>query len=170
MTGDQRPGARRDEQEVRRFVEVMARLWADWGFPRMAARVLMALMAADEEALTAAELGERLGVSPAAISGGVRYLAQLGLIVREPVPGSRRDGYRLPGDAWYQVGAVKNGFYKVVVDQAGDGLRALGPGPAHDRIADMRDFFQFLMGEIDGMLDRWEAHRASSAGLARDPD
>ena len=47
-------------------------IFTDWGFPRMPSRVLITLMAADEEALTAAELAGRLGVSPAAISGAVR--------------------------------------------------------------------------------------------------
>ena len=65
---------RRDEEGVRLFVERMAMTWADLGFPRMPARILITLLAADEPALTAAELGERLEVSPAAISGAVRYL------------------------------------------------------------------------------------------------
>ncbi|MGB4138065.1 MAG: helix-turn-helix domain-containing protein, partial [Microbacterium sp.] len=41
------------------------------GFPRMPARIFMALVAAPAEGYTAAELGERLGVSAAAVSGGV---------------------------------------------------------------------------------------------------
>lgn len=80
----------RDEEGVRRFVEHMAMSWAEWGFPRMAARVLMVMMAADEEALTAAELGDRLEISPAAVSGAVRYLIQIGMLAREPVPRPRR--------------------------------------------------------------------------------
>ena len=67
----------RDEEQVRSFVEQMAMFLTDWGFPRMPARVLMGLMAADEERLTAGELAKRLAVSPAAISGAVRYLQQL---------------------------------------------------------------------------------------------
>ena len=68
---------------------------------------LFTLMAADERALTAAELAERLGVSPAAISGAVRYLTQIGMLHREPSPGSRRDRYRLPDDPWYEVTLAK---------------------------------------------------------------
>jgi hypothetical protein len=44
---------RRDEAAMRTFVEQMARTLADWGFPRMAGRVLFAMMSSDDEALTA---------------------------------------------------------------------------------------------------------------------
>ncbi len=47
------------------------------GMPRMPARVMMALIAAPEGGYTASQLGERLGVSAAAVSGAVRYLQQL---------------------------------------------------------------------------------------------
>ena len=80
--------AKRDEAAMRAFVEQMARILADWGLPRMASRVLFVLMSADEQALTAGELAERLDVSPAAISGAVRYLIQINMVAREAVPGS----------------------------------------------------------------------------------
>jgi DNA-binding transcriptional regulator GbsR (MarR family) len=86
--------AQRDDEAVAQFVEHAARVFADWGFPRMAARVLFVMMTANEPGLTAADLAERLGVSPAAISGAVTYLIQLGLLERVPVPGSRRDLHR----------------------------------------------------------------------------
>ena len=100
QAGADKPAAR-DEEAVRRFVEQIAMQFADWGFPRMAGRVLFALMTADEPGLSAAELGARLDASAAAISGAVRYLGQLRLVVRDPVPGSRRDLYRLANNAWY---------------------------------------------------------------------
>src|SRR5262245_47418683 len=96
---DRTPGPR-DEEGVRQFVEHMAMMLTEWGFPRMPARVLGSMMTADEDSLTAADLAERLGVSPAAISGAVRYLTHIGLISRVPVAGSRRDRYRLPDNPW----------------------------------------------------------------------
>src|ERR1700754_4078599 len=83
MAGD------RDETALRQYVEDMARLYADWGFPRMAARVLMQLMVSDTGALTAKELSDGLEISPAAVSQSVRYLQHLGLVERSAVPGSR---------------------------------------------------------------------------------
>ncbi|MCW2887229.1 MAG: hypothetical protein QOE54_1240 [Streptosporangiaceae bacterium] len=155
------PDGARDNDGVRRFVEHMALVWADWGFPRMAARVLMTMMAADEKVLTAAELGERLEVSPAAISGAVRYLTQIGMVQREPVPGSRRDSYRLPDDAWYQAGVVKGGLFKILVDIAAEGVPALGGegSPSGARIAEMRDFFAFMQAEMTTMIEKWHETR-----------
>lgn len=155
----------RDETAVRRFVEHMAMAWADYGFPRMPARVLITMMAADEPALTAAELSERLGVSPAAISGAVRYLMQIGMLAREPAPGSRRDRYRLPDDTWYEATATKGGFFKQNIDLAAEGVTASGgpDTPAGKRLADMRDYFTFIQNELMSLAERWRASKADSA-------
>lgn len=158
-------GPPRDEESVRRFVEQLAMLFADWGFPRMAGRVLLTLMVAEERGLTATELGERLDASPAAISGAVRYLGQLGLTVREPVPGSRSDLHRLPNDAWYAGTATTTGLYVQIIAAAAAAVGPLGgPGTAAGaRVAQMRDFFTFIQGEMAGLLDRWKEHRENEA-------
>ena len=65
---------------------------------RMPARVFAAILTADDGRCTAAELAGTLGVSPAAVSGAVRYLMQLGLVRRERDPGERRDHYRISSD------------------------------------------------------------------------
>ena len=49
----------------------------------MPARVFAALLASDSGRLTSAELSALLKVSPAAVSGAVRYLAQVNLVSRE---------------------------------------------------------------------------------------
>ena len=160
------PAGQRDEDGVRRFVEQIAMLFADWGFPRMAGRVLLTLMVAEERGLTATELGDRLDASPAAISGAVRYLAQLGLAVREPVPGSRSDLYRLPADAWYLSTTTTSGLYAQIIAAAADAVDPLGgpdtlPGA---RVAEMRDFFTFVELEMAGLLNRWKELRAQQSG------
>ena len=150
----------RDEEQVRSFVEQMAMFLTDWGFPRMPARVLMGLMAADEERLTAGELAKRLAVSPAAISGAVRYLQQLRLITRTSVPGSRSDAYAVPNNAWYTAAIAKGGLYQRLADLSEEGVKALGgDGPAAERITEMRDFFQFLNDEAGQLLERWMQER-----------
>ncbi len=149
----------RDEREVRYFVEGMARLFADWGFPRMAGRVLMMLTVADERTLSAGELATRLAVSPAAISGAVRYLIQIGMVVREPVAGSRRDHYRLVHDTWHEATVTKLTVFQAVAVLADEGVRALGgPGTAAGaRVAEMRDYYLFVQRELPALLARWTA-------------
>ena len=150
----------RDEEQVRVFVENMAMFLGDWGFPRMAGRVLMTLTAADEGRLTAGELANRLGVSAAAISGAVRYLQQIHLIERVPVPGARSDAYEVPRNAWYTAAIVKGGVYKRLADLSDQGAKAAGErGPGAERLAEMRDFFNFLDDEVGLLLNRWVRER-----------
>jgi DNA-binding transcriptional regulator GbsR (MarR family) len=162
---DPRPLAR-DDVRVRSFVENLALLFADWGFPRMPGRVLFALMTADEPGLTASELGERIEASPAAISGAVRYLNQVGLTTREAVPGSRRDVYRLRDDAWYQAAFAKVSFYGVIDTAATDAITALGGEHTVSgaRVAEMRDFFDFMRDEAEDMMKRWHDRRSARTG------
>ncbi|MFG1900290.1 GbsR/MarR family transcriptional regulator [Micromonospora carbonacea] len=154
---------RRNEEAVHHFVERMAMAFAEVGFPRMAARVLFTVMSADDP-LTAAEIGERLDVSAAAVSGAVRYLTQFGMLVREPVKGSRRDRYRLPDNPWYEGTLTKTGIYKNLIDLADGGVDALnGRGTvAGERVSEMRDFFVFVQEEIDALGERWRARRADT--------
>jgi DNA-binding transcriptional ArsR family regulator len=160
--------AERDEAALRQFVEQMARTLADWGFPRMAGRVLMTMLSSDEPALTAGELAERLGVSPAAISGAVRYLMQIKMIERQPVPGSRRDIYRLVDDAWYEVSLAEMTLLKSMSVAAQDGVKAAGgpQTPAGARLANMRDYFVYVQENLPVLLAGWaELKRARASDV-----
>jgi DNA-binding transcriptional ArsR family regulator len=166
---EENPGdnAKRDEEAVHRFVEHMALTMARFGFPRMPGRVLFTLLTAEEEGLTAGEIGKRLGVSPAAISGAVRYLMQVGLIIREPVRGSRRDRYRAPDNPWYEATVGRGHVYQEIADLASTGVDALGgPGTVSGaRVAEMVDFFRFMQAEMADIYDHW---RSSRLGRTRD--
>ncbi len=75
---------------VNEFAEQMAATLASAGFPRMSARVLLALMTTESGRATSEELMQRLGVSAAAVSGAVRFLQRLAIVRRLTVPGARR--------------------------------------------------------------------------------
>lgn len=156
----------RDENALRELVEQLGRLLADWGLPRMAARVIFVLMTADEPSLTAGELAARLGVSPAAISGAVRYLTQIHMVARDVVAGSRRDRYRLADDSWYEVTLEKMTLVATLADLARSGVVAAGgqATPAGARLAGMRDFYDFVQAELPALLGRWAARKAGEGG------
>jgi len=122
-------------------------------------------MGADEPALTAGELAERLGVSPAAISGAVRYLIHINMVAREPVPGSRRDRYRLVDDSFYEVTIAKMTLIKTLADVADAGVAAAGgpKTPAGARLANMRDFYVFTQESLPSILDEWAERKAQLA-------
>src|SRR4051794_1974188 len=81
-------------------VEHLGGALANAGLARLPARVFAALMATPDGRLTSAELATVLEVSPAGVSGAVRYLSQLRMIRRERERGSRRDLYVVMDDAW----------------------------------------------------------------------
>ena len=158
----------RDDDSVARFVERFAATLETSGVPRMPARVFAALLAADSGTLTAAQLAERLEASPAAISGAVRYLAQIGLITRTREPGSRRDRYRVDDDAWYEATLRREHLLARFEDSAREGVEVLGAGtPAGERMSRSRDFFAFLRREMPLLLERWRRERDAPAGSAQ---
>lgn len=155
------PDTKRDEDAVRRYVESLALVLSQIGMQRMSARVFAALMTTDDARLTAADLASQLSVSPAAISGAVRFLEQVGLVAKEREPGERRDHYRLFDDLWYATFLKRDRMIIMWRDAAGDGIDALGEdSPAGRRLAEMRDFLSFMLEELNGMYERWHKLRA----------
>ncbi|MCI2419403.1 MarR family transcriptional regulator [Saccharopolyspora sp. K220] len=149
-----------EPEEVRRFVEQFALDLTNAGLPRMAARVFASLLAAEEGRRTAGELADVLDVSPAAVSGAVRYLAQVKLVVRERSPGERRDHYRLVDDLWYA--SIMNRDAEMVAWERtlADGVAALGPDSrAGMRLDETRQFFEFVRGEVPELMARWHRLR-----------
>jgi DNA-binding transcriptional regulator GbsR (MarR family) len=136
------------------------------GFPPMPARVFVALLVADAGRLSAAELAGVLRISPAAVSGAVRYLIQLGMVHKERVPGSRRDYYRMPGGMWDSLIRQRDQVMARWITLVREGIDLVGPDtPAGERLAEQADFLEFTSKELSGVLDRWERHRLERHGL-----
>jgi predicted transcriptional regulator len=150
-----------ESMEPMTFVERFAAELVEAGMQRMAARVFAALLASETGALSAAELAERLQASPAAISGAVRYLAQVGMLTREREPGSRRESYRVHSDQWYETFTRRDQVLVRWEHTLRAGVDALGPDtPAGRRIAETAAFFDFLQKELVDMMDRWRERKA----------
>lgn len=150
----------RDDAAVSAFVERFSSVLVDAGWQRMAARVFVTLLASESAALTAAELAERLRVSPAAISGAVRFLLQLDLAIRDREPGSRRDIFRIDDDVWAHVVERQMGRVVKWRVQLESGVGAVGPGTmAAARLADMIEFFEFIDSEMPHLMRRWRDRR-----------
>jgi hypothetical protein len=150
-----------DADALARFVERFAVVLTDAGWPRMPARVFACLLADESGELTARELAARLQVSPAAISGAVRYLQQISLVTRAREPGARTDHYRLTGDVWYESIVHRTAELRRWEDSLAAGAEVVGPGTAAGRrLEESRAFFAFLRGELPRLLERWRAQQA----------
>ena len=141
---------------IERFTAVLVAA----GFPPMPARVFVALLIAESGRLSAAELAGTLRISPAAVSGAVRYLIQVGLAHKERVPGSRRDYYRIPGNMWDDMLRMRDQVMSRWTALAREGIDLVGPGTAAGaRLAEQAAFLEFVSKELSGVLDRWERYR-----------
>lgn len=159
--------ASRDAEAVSRFIESFAASLAEAGFPRMAARVFVGLLCADEGRLTAAELGETLQASAAAVSGAVRYLIQVGLASRARVPGARRELYRVHEDVWFEALVRRDKALSRWEANLLEGLTAVGEHtPAGARLAETLEFFTFLSKELPALLERWQEYRSTSHDIS----
>ena len=156
----------RDEEALREYAERTAAILAGAGFPRMAARVLMTLMVADDS-LTAAELSERLGASAAAISGAVRYMQTMAMVIRVPDPGTRRDRYVLPQNAWYEMAIGENRLYDAIISTTDPAIEAAGgkDASAGSRLAEMVDFLRFIQRRLPQLLTEWNAMRSEDRSV-----
>jgi predicted transcriptional regulator len=152
----EQPGRDNQADAARRFAERFALLLTQSGMPRMPSRVFGALLVADDGRRTATELAEFLQVSPAAISGAVRYLGQVEMIQRVREPGARSDHYALFDDPWYEPISRRDKVLRTWHDALAEGADSVGRDtPAGERLAESAEFFGFLSGQIADVIQRW---------------
>ena len=162
MTDEYEPApSGEDRRALLEVVEHLAMIMTESGLPRMPARVFAYVLVDDAEAYTAGELSDGLGVSPAAISGAVRYLVQVGMLAKQRFPSDRRDHYRIFDDDLFgtmidqQVPLLErwvDGFTKA--------LETIGPDtPGGRRLAEGVLFFEFMQRDRVELQRRWHVYR-----------
>ena len=150
------------EARVTDAVERLGGALAEAGLARLPSRVFAALLATDAGRLTASELAAMLEVSPAGISGAVRYLTQVRMIRRERERGSRRDVYVVLDDAWHDVLMQKDQIYAPILAALVTARAAVGESShAGQRMQLSVEFLEFIQREMDGVAQRWEAYKAA---------
>ncbi|WP_345752447.1 GbsR/MarR family transcriptional regulator [Microbacterium rhizophilus] len=150
------------EARVTEAAERSAAVLAALGFPTMPARILVALLSSESGSLTAAELGRILGVSAAAVSGGVRYLEMIAVVHRVSDPGHRRRRWQIAED-WYNGMTSQSGVYDRGAESLEQLAAVLDPGgAAHARTADSAGFLRFVGRRVPALLQEWKEERDRS--------
>jgi predicted transcriptional regulator len=149
------------DDDLLRFVERFALILAENGIPRMAARVFAYVLADDADRYTAAELADGLRVSPAAISGAVRFLVQTGMLGKEREPGERSDTYRIyDDDVWGSIARQRLPMLERWAGAIGDGLKQLDPDSrGWRRMRETQAYFEWVLSESDEWMASWAARR-----------
>ena len=134
----------RDAEAVRDYEEMFTTVVMQAGLPKMMSRVLVCLYTTDAGSLTAAELVQRLQVSPASISKAVTYLERLELVRRERDE-RRRERYAVDDDVWYQSMMRSARDNAQLAETARQGVAVLGPAtPAAARLQNIARFLDFV--------------------------
>ncbi|MEV4924435.1 helix-turn-helix domain-containing protein [Streptomyces roseoverticillatus] len=151
-TGPQAHG--RDAEAVREYEETFTTVLMASGTPKMMARVLACLCTSDSGSLTAAELVQRLQVSPASISKAIAFLEEQGLVRRERDE-RRRERYIVDDDVWYQSMMASVRGTTQVAEIARQGVGVLGHGtPAAARLENIARFLDFVSESLARAADQ----------------
>lgn len=146
--------------ELRQFIEDFALTLTDAGMQRMGARVFGALLSSESGTLTSLEIAHVLDVSPAAVSGAVKYLEQAQLVRRMRRAGGRVDRYTLGDDTWYTAIATRTDIFESLNRALDEGIEALPDSSlAAERLAETRDFFDYIKTQMPLLVERWRASR-----------
>ena len=136
--------------------EQLALTLTEGGMQRMTARTLAVFLFTDQESVTAGDVVDQLDASAGSVSSAIKSLLAVGLIERLPAPGSRREHYRLRDNAWATLFTSQNTLIQAMLQVAAAGVAVTASDdPAHRRLAQMHAFYEFLLGEIPTLLDRW---------------
>lgn len=95
----------RVDPAVLKVADAVGALIEGWGFKRNMGR-MWAVLYLEDHALSAAELGERLGLSTGAVSMLLAELLQWGIVKKAWVVGERREHYEPETSIWKMVSRV----------------------------------------------------------------
>ncbi|MGW0753072.1 MarR family transcriptional regulator [Streptomyces sp. NPDC002587] len=157
----------RDPEAVLELEEQFTAMMVGTGLPRMTARVLTCLYVTDGGSLTAAELAQRLQVSPASVSKAVGELEQQELIRRERDTGRRRDRYVIDAEAWFRGWMASARQNTMLADFALRGAQVLGTAtPAGTRMQDIGHFFEHVGRAMIRAAEEWRQDDAARRGAS----
>ncbi|MFI8088352.1 helix-turn-helix domain-containing protein [Streptomyces sp. NPDC086080] len=160
----------RDAEAVRAYEETLTTAFIASGTPRMMARVMACLALTDSGSLTAAELAQRLQVSPATISKAVTFLESQDLVRRERAEG-RRERYGFDENIWYRSMMASARSTAQIAETSRQGVGVMGPGtPAATRLENAARFLDFISETMTRAAEQARELLHTRPGTASDPD
>ncbi len=138
------------------FIEDIGLYFEQMGLPRMAGRILGALLISDPPSQSITDLGQRLHASKSSISIMARLLVERGLIERVASPVPRRDYYRFKPGGWsiymHQWLGLMSGLHQIT--ERGLVLMADKPAPLKNRLQEAHDLFSNIEHEFPAILQK----------------
>src|SRR5664280_3354770 len=151
-----------------RFVEEIGLVFDSMHLPRMAGRVLGAILLGPTDGMTAADLAETLQASKGSISNMTQLLIHYRFIERTVRGGDRRDRFVVKSGAWARMMLWRVELLQRLQELAADGLELLGPDGNPEPLEEVRDMYAFLERELPKLFERFEETRDLARKEARD--
>jgi DNA-binding transcriptional regulator GbsR (MarR family) len=143
------------------FIEDIALFFERMGMPRMAGRILGALLISDPPSQSISEIGEKLNASKSSVSIMARLLVENGLIERVASPIPRRDYYRFKEGGWIlymrQWLALMRELHKIT--ERGLGLLDEKSEEMRERLLEAHDLFSMIEERFPTLLEHLEQER-----------
>jgi DNA-binding MarR family transcriptional regulator len=143
-----------------RFVEEIGLVFDSLHLPRMAGRVLGAILIGPEDGMTAADLAETLQASKGSISNMTQLLIHYKFIERTVRGGDRRDRFVVKSGAWARMILWRIELLQRLQELAADGLELLGPDGNPEPLEEVRAMYAYLERELPLLFDRWDEERS----------
>ncbi len=142
--------------EEMHFIEDIGLYFEQMGLPRMAGRILGALLISDPASQSITDLGVKLNASKSSISIMARLLMERGLIERVASPIPRRDYYRFKPGGWVtymrQWLGLMSGLHQIT--ERGMQIMADKPEPLKLRLQEAHDLFSNVEQEFPAILEK----------------
>ncbi len=147
-----------DHQQIENyhFVEDIGLYFEQMGLPRMAGRILGALLISDPPSQSITDLGKCLNASKSSISIMARLLVERGLIERVASPIPRQDYYRFKPGGWIiymrQWLGLMAGLHQIT--ERGMQLMAGKSVPLKERLQEAHDLFSNIEHDFPPILEK----------------
>ncbi len=158
---DRNRSDRRSRISSERFVEEIGLIFDSLHLPRMAGRVLGAILLGPADGLTASDLAETLQASKGSISGMTQLLLHYRFIERTVRTGDRRDRFVIRQGAWARMILWRMELLQRLQELAADGLELLGPDANPEPLQEAIEMYAFLERELPALFDRYDAEHAA---------
>jgi len=151
----------RHQLEEKHFIEDTGLFFEQMGLPRMAGRMLGALLISDPPAQSINDLAEKLQASKSSISIMARLLVDRGLIERVASPVPRRDYYRFKPGGWSNYLREWMGLMSELhaITERGFVLMEGKPPETKERLEEAHALFSTLEEQFPAILEGLEQER-----------
>ena len=150
-----------DNERLRQYIENSADLIEEHGIPRMACRIMGALIVCVPPQLSHGELAALLQASKGSIGMSTQLLLRLDFVERISFPGHRRHYYRLRKYLWNEFLSTRAEHIQKNLKMVDDGLALLENEPieAKLRLIELQIFSDFVLETLPELEDQWERRR-----------